>query len=79
MNIMEDRQRALSFFIPKEDYANGPQDITEKLYEVVPRDSVDAIKYIMHTASTDGVYYTVVFVQKRDEKERVVGFSSQKK
>ena len=79
MNIMEDRQRALSFFIPKEDYANGAVDITEKLYATVDRESVDAIKYIMHTASTDGVYYTVVFVQKRDETERVVGFASSKK
>ena len=72
---MEDRQRALSFFIPKEDYAKGPQDITEKLYAEVDQETIEGIKYIMHTASTDGVYYTVVFVQKRKEEERVVGFA----
>lgn len=72
---MEDRQRVISLFVAKDQYKDGPVDITEILYQKVEQAKVDAIKYVMHTASEEGLYYTVVYISKKEDKESVVGFS----
>lgn len=71
---MEDRQRVMSLYIDQSTYEAGPVDITELLYQKVDRDQVDAIKYVMHSATESGIYYTVVYVAKKNDKKGIVGF-----
>lgn len=73
--IMEDRQRILSFFFENGTYdAAGNIDVTEKLYEVFPREQIEVIKYIMPSATEKGIYFTVVFIQKEENAKKGMGF-----
>ncbi|MEM7658964.1 MAG: hypothetical protein AAF399_22770, partial [Bacteroidota bacterium] len=71
---MKDQQRILSFFIPQTEYELGPVDITARLYQQVPKDEVELIKYTMATPAEKGVYYTVVFLHKEVQKQGSMGF-----
>lgn len=72
---MDDRQRILSFFFENNVYdAKNNIDVTEKLYEVFPKDEIEAIKYIMPSATEKGIYFTVVFIEKEDNAKKGMGF-----
>lgn len=71
---MKDQQRILSFFIPMTEYESGPVDITDRLYQQVPKDEIELIKYSMATPAEKGVFYTVVFIQKEPQNKGAVGF-----
>ena len=76
MANMEDRQQIISLYFDKSSFAEGSVDITEELYKQVDKEKVDSIKYVMHTATTEGIYYTVVLMKKKEDvKKGVVGFS----
>lgn len=68
------KQRILSFFFSKEEFQNGPLDVNKKVYEVVPEDDIDNIKYIMQSATDNGIYISVVY-QEAKQKHGVVGFT----
>jgi len=73
---MEDRQQILSFYFDKSHFEKGGVDITEALYKEIDQEKVDAIKYVMHTATDQGIYYTVVVLKKKEDvKKGTVGFS----
>jgi len=72
---MEDRQRILSFFFENSVYdGKGNIDVTEKLYEVFPKDEIEGIKYIMPSATEKGIFFTVVFLEKEDHAKKGMGF-----
>lgn len=78
MTSMEskDRQRILSFYVQNSAFASGPFDLSAELYRHVSPESVEGIKYVMHTAGPEGIYYTVVFVEKKESSKGVVGFAA---
>jgi len=72
---MEDRQRILSFFFENSVYdAKGNIDVTEKLYEVFPKDQIEVIKYMMPSVTEKGIYFTVVFIEKEEHAKQGMGF-----
>ncbi|MFK7921373.1 MAG: hypothetical protein AB8H47_05425 [Bacteroidia bacterium] len=72
---MDDRQRILSFFFENSVFdAKGNIDVTDKLYEVFPQDQIEAIKYIMPSATEKGIFFTVVFIAKEDNAKKGMGF-----
>jgi hypothetical protein len=68
---MKDHQRILSFRIPLAEYETGVVDITEKLYEIVPKEEIEIIKQVIATSSEEAMLYTVVIIQK--EKKNPAG------
>ncbi|MEL6590500.1 MAG: hypothetical protein AAFP02_11185 [Bacteroidota bacterium] len=73
---MEDRQRILSFYFENAVYQNGSIDITEKLYEVFPKDKIEVIKYMMPSVTEAGIYFTVVFLEKEENAKSGMGFQT---
>ena len=77
---MEDRQQVISLYFDKSEYANGAVDITEQLYKHLDKEKIDSIKYVMHSATESGIYYTVVALKKKEEVQKgVLGFARQEK
>lgn len=73
---MEDRQQIISLYFDKSAFESGGVDITEALYKQVDKEKVDSIKYVMHTATQDGIYYTAVIMKKKEDvKKGTVGFT----
>ncbi|MEO0899170.1 MAG: hypothetical protein AAFY71_22350 [Bacteroidota bacterium] len=73
---MEDRQQVVSLFFSKSEYEAGLIDVTERLYKQVDKEKIESIKYVMHTAAEDGIYYTVVLIKKKQESTKgVMGFT----
>lgn len=73
---LKDRQRIFSFYVQNSAFAAGPLDLTAELYRHVNPETVEGIKYVMHTAAPEGIYYTVVFVEKKESSKGVVGFAA---
>ncbi|MDX1905670.1 MAG: hypothetical protein SF053_01450 [Bacteroidia bacterium] len=72
---MKDRQRVIALYYPHQAFEAGHTDITERLYTLVDPDSIEAIKYIMPSATESGIYYTVVFVEKQEKEKGILGFA----
>lgn len=71
---MEDRQRIISIYVPQDEFAQGNVDVTEKLYQIIPRDHVEVIKYMMPSATESGVYFTIVVIEKTENAKPGMGF-----
>lgn len=73
---MKDRQKVLSLYFPKEEYEDGAIDVTEKFFARVDSDQVDAIKYVTTDATEGGIYFTVVYLEKKEKEKGVMGFTN---
>ncbi|MCI4668753.1 MAG: hypothetical protein MRZ79_11505 [Bacteroidia bacterium] len=72
---MEDRQQIFSLYFDKSTFINGPVDITAELFKQIDKEKIESIKYVMHTATQDGIYYTVVAMKKKEDVQKgKVGF-----
>lgn len=68
---MKKKDRIISLFIDKETYAQGKVELTEKLYEIVPKDQIEGIKYIIPSATENGIYYTIHILEKQDSSSNL--------
>ncbi len=73
---MKDQQKIISIFVGKEEFAKGPIDITQKLYDYMPEDNIEGIKYMMPSSTEGGIYFNIVVIEKRDKSKGVLGFTS---
>ena len=67
-------QRIISLYLEKEAYESGSVDITEKLHEIVPKDEIEGIKFIMPSSTETGIYFTIVLIEKKEEGKNSMGF-----
>lgn len=72
---MKDRQRIVSLFFEKGSFKPGHIDVTEKLYEIIPKEDIEAIKYMMPSATEAGIYFTIVLMEKKESKPSILGFA----
>jgi thymidylate synthase ThyX len=72
--IMEDRQRIISLFVEKSEVEKNGFDVTDKLYQKIARDRVEAIKYVMPSATESGIYFTIVILEKTENAKQGMGF-----
>jgi hypothetical protein len=73
---MKDTQKIISIFVPREEFAAGPVDVTAKLYAYLPETGLEGIKYMMPTSTEHGTYFNIVVVEKKEKNKGVVGFTS---
>ena len=71
---MKDKQRIISLYFSKEEFESGAVDVTERLYEKYPREDIEAIKYMMPSSTENGIYFTVVVLDKKEKEKAVMGF-----
>ncbi|MEZ4850950.1 MAG: hypothetical protein R3B93_20485 [Bacteroidia bacterium] len=71
---MKDKQRIISLYFDKKEFESGAIDVTEKLYEKYPRETIEAIKYMMPTSTESGIYFTIVVIDQREKEKKVMGF-----
>lgn len=72
---MKDRQKILSLYFDKEAFETGSIDVTQKLYEIVPEEQVEGIKYIIPSSTETGIYFTVAIIEKKEKTKGVLGFN----
>jgi hypothetical protein len=75
-SAMKDQQKVLSLYFDQAAYADGAVDITAKFYEHVPSEQVESIKYVTTDATEGGIYFTVVYLEKKEKQKGVMGFTS---
>jgi len=68
------KERIISLYVDREVYENGAFDVTEKLYQTIPSDEIEAIKYMVPSSTETGIYFTIVLIEKKDRDTRKVGF-----
>lgn len=68
------QERIVSLYVDREVYENGAFDVTEKLYQTVPKDEIEAIKYMVPSSTEAGIYFTIVLIGKKDKDTGKVGF-----
>jgi len=72
---MKDRQRIHTIFLDRSRYEAGGIDVTELFYKEVDKEGVEAIKYVMPSATKEGMYYTIVYLTKKaEDEEKKMGF-----
>lgn len=69
------KERIISLYVDKDIYENGAFDVTEKLYQIIPQDEIEAIKYMMPSSTEAGIYFNIVLIEKKEREARKVGFS----
>ncbi len=67
-------ERIISIFADKATFEKGSFDVTKKLYEIIPEDDIEAIKYVMPSSTPEGIYFTVVLLDKKEKGKGQVGF-----
>lgn len=67
-------ERIISLRVSEVEFANGPVDVTARLYEVIPEDQIEAIKYMVPNATESGIYFTVVLIQKKVKQKGIMGY-----
>ncbi|WNJ20724.1 hypothetical protein [Pontibacter sp. G13] len=72
---MTDRQRIISIYVSNEEFSDGSLDITEKVYQHIPKEEVEVIKYMMPSSTEKGIYYTVVLLTKEVKEKGTLGFA----
>lgn len=68
------KERIISLYVDKDIYENGAFDVTEKLYQIIPQDEIEAIKYMMPSSTESGIYFNIVLIEKKEREARKVGF-----
>ncbi len=68
------KERIISLYVDKDIYENGAFDVTEKLYQTIPQEEIEAIKYMMPSSTESGIYFTIVLIEKKERDTRKVGF-----
>ncbi len=68
------QERIISLFIENEAYFEGSFDVTAKLYEVVPQEEIEAIKYMVPSSTDRGIFFTIVLISKKEKQAGIVGF-----
>lgn len=68
------KERIISLYVDRETYNEGAFDVTEKLYQIIPQDEIEAIKYMMPSGTETGIYFTIVLLEKKERDTRKVGF-----
>lgn len=68
------QEKIVSLYVDRAAYENGAYDVTEKLYQMVPREEIEAIKYMVPTSTEAGIYFTVVLIEKKDRDAGKMGF-----
>lgn len=69
-------ERIISIFADKATFDQGSFDVTKKLYEIIPEEDIEAIKYVMPSSTPEGIYFTVVLLDKKEKGKGQVGFKS---
>ncbi|MDX2248463.1 MAG: hypothetical protein SF052_16890 [Bacteroidia bacterium] len=72
---MKDRQRIITLYFETKAFENGSVDVTTKLYEIVPEDQIEGIKYIVPSSTEQGIYFTIVIVEKKEKQKGILGFN----
>lgn len=68
------KERIISLYVDRDVYEDGAFDVTEKLYQIVPQDEIEAIKYMVPSSTESGIYFTIVLLEKKERDTRKVGF-----
>jgi hypothetical protein len=68
-------ERIISLFVDQKAYLSGHVDVTEKLYEIIPEEKIEGIKYMIPNASEDGIYFTIVVIEKKKKTPARMGFA----
>ena len=68
-------ERIISLFFDQKAYLSGHVDVTEKLYEIIPKEEVEGIKYMIPNATEEGIYFTVVVIEKKKKTQAKMGFA----
>lgn len=63
---MKKKERIISLFIDKKTYESGEVDITKKLYEIIPEEQIENIKYLIPSSTESGIYYTIYVIEKKE-------------
>ncbi len=63
---MKKKERIISLFIKQETYEKGEVDLTKKLYEIIPEDQIENIKYLIPSSTETGIYYTIYVIEKKE-------------
>lgn len=63
---MKKKERIISLFIDKKTYEKGEVDLTKKLYEIIPEDQIENIKYLIPSSTETGIYYTIYVIEKKE-------------
>ncbi|MEL6671827.1 MAG: hypothetical protein AAFR61_06530 [Bacteroidota bacterium] len=71
---MRKNEKIISIFVPQKEYDAGAIDVTEKLYEAIPKDQIEAVKYMMPSSVEKGIYFNIVLIKKEADDEKKVGF-----
>ena len=71
---MQDRQKIISIYVSKAEFEAGNIDVTERLYKEIDREQVESIKYMMPTAGDQGMYFTIVIIEKQENAKSGMGF-----
>lgn len=68
------KERIVSLYVDQEVFEDGAFDVTQKLYQIVPEDEIDSIKYMVPSSTENGIYFTIVLIGKKDKDTGRVGF-----
>ena len=65
-------QRIHTFYLKRDQFSEGPVDMNAQLHAVVKKENIENVKYIMQSATADGLYVSIVWLEKNEEDK--VGF-----
>ncbi|MDP5170179.1 MAG: hypothetical protein NWR72_08030 [Bacteroidia bacterium] len=68
------KEKIVSLYVDQDAYVKGTFDVTERLYQLVPEEEIESIKYIVPSSTESGIYFTIVLIEKRDKTTGKVGF-----
>lgn len=72
---MKEKQKIITLYFETKAFDMGSVDVTEKLYEIIPEDQIEGIKYIVPNSTEHGIYFTVVIIEKKEKQKGVLGFN----
>lgn len=72
---MKEKQKIITLYFETKAFEQGAVDVTAKLYEMIPEDQIEGIKYIVPSSTEQGIYFTVVIIEKKEKQKGVLGFN----